>query len=153
MTQDTLKNRRMEIVRQFYAKLDQADATLLDLFTDDTEIFFPKFGTAKGKSSLGELGKCFALEIDKIQHIQDKFHFISEGDTLVVEGQMRGVMQSGERWPTLETGSHHFCSVFEFDDEHIKRLSIYLDPDFNLEDKKRVNNYQQQLPAPDNKAE
>src|SRR5476649_1845602 len=98
MTQDTLKKSRIEVIRQFYAKLDQADATLLDLFTEDTEVFFPKFGTAKGKSSLGELGKRFALEIDMIQHIQDKFRFISDGETLVLEGQMRGVMQTGERW-------------------------------------------------------
>lgn len=142
MTQDALKNSCIEVVKQFYSKLDQADATLLDLFTDDTEVFFPKFGTAKGKSSLGELGRCFALEIDKIQHLQDKFRFISDGNTLVVEGQMRGVMQSGERWPTAEAGSHHFCAVFEFNALLIQRLSIYLDPDFNLEDKKRVNNYQ-----------
>ena len=142
MTQDALKKSRIEIVKQFYSKLDQADATLLELFTEDTEVFFPKFGTAKGKSSLGELGKCFALEIDKIQHMQDKFRFISDGDTLVVEGQMRGVMQSGERWPTAEAGSHHFCAVFEFNQLLIQRLSIFLDPDFNLEDKKRVNNYQ-----------
>jgi len=143
MTQDALKNRRIDVIRQFYTRLDQADATLLDLFTEDIEVFFPKFGTARGKSSLGELGKCFALEIDKIQHMQDTFRFLSDGETLVLEGQMRGVMQNGERWPTHETGSHHFCSVFEFDNLHIKRLSIYLDPDFNLEDKKRVNNYQQ----------
>lgn len=143
MSLDALKKDRIEVVKQFYCKLDQADATLLDLFTDDTEVFFPKFGTAQGKSSLGELGKCFALEIDKIQHLQDKFRFLSDGDTVVVEGQMRGVMQSGERWPTPEVGSHHFCAVFGFNALLIQRLSIYLDPDFNLEDKKRVNNYQQ----------
>src|SRR5471030_3377078 len=143
MTQDALKNRRIDVIRQFYTRLDQADATLLDLFTEDIEVFFPKFGTARGKSSLGELGKCFALEIYKIQHMQDTFRFLSDGETLVLEGQMRGVMQNGERWPAPQTGSHHFCSVFEFEDLLIKRLSTYLDPDFNLEDKKRVKNYQQ----------
>jgi len=151
MTAQPLKEKRIDVVKTFYAKLDQADASLLDLFTEDVELFFPKFGTAQGKSSLGELGKRFALEIDKIQHIQDAFRFLCDGDTLVREGQMRGVMQNGDRWPTSQAGRHHFCTVFEFDALLIKRLSIYLDPDFNLEDKKRVNNYQQGVKTQENK--
>jgi hypothetical protein len=42
--------------------------------------------------------------------------------------------------------------VFEFDALLIKRVSIYLDPDFNLEDKKRVNNYRQVVKTEENKA-
>jgi ketosteroid isomerase-like protein len=147
MAEHELKEKRIEIVKNFYAKLDQADASLLDLFAEDVVLFFPKFGTAQGKSSLGELGKRFALEIDKIQHIQDAFAFLSDGDTIVLEGQMRGVMQNGDRWPTSEAGRHHFCTVFVFEDLLIKRVSIYLDPDFNLEDKKRVSNYRQTVKA------
>lgn len=152
MSEHELKEKRIEIVKNFYAKLDQADASLLDLFSEEVVLFFPKFGTAQGKSSLGELGKRFALEIDKIQHIQDAFRFLSEGDTIVLEGQMRGVMQNGDRWPTSDVRSHHFCTVFAFDGLLIKRLSIYLDPDFNLEDKKRVNNYRQTVKAEENKS-
>lgn len=152
MTEQQLKDKRINVVKNFYAKLDQADASLLDLFAEDVQLFFPKFGIAQGKSSLGELGKRFALEIDKIQHIQDGFRFVYDGDTLVLEGQMRGVMQNGDRWPTSQTGSHHFCTVFEFDALLIKRVSIYLDPDFNLEDKKRVNNYRQVVKTEENKA-
>jgi len=42
--------------------------------------------------------------------------------------------------------------VFAFEDLLIKRLSIYLDPDFNLEDKKRVSNYRQAVKGEENKA-
>ena len=42
-------------VKQYFVRVDAGQASVLDLFTDDVQIYFPKFGIATGKAAFGEL--------------------------------------------------------------------------------------------------
>lgn len=67
------------------------------------------------------------------------FNFIVSGKNLVVEGQEGGVMRDGTHWPDNQISSGRFCSVFEFSDNLITRMYIYVDPDFSSQDNARIS--------------
>jgi hypothetical protein len=63
-------------------------------------------------------------------HVED-FVFIESGRLLAVEGTSEGVGPDGETWHGGRTSGGRFCTVFEFDDDGlIRRMHVYLDPDF-----------------------
>jgi len=41
---DEVTAQREEIVREYFRRIDRADPSLADLFADDVEVYFPKFG-------------------------------------------------------------------------------------------------------------
>jgi transposase len=45
----------LEAVRQYFVRADSGRSDVLDLFTDDVQIYFPKFGLARGKACFGDL--------------------------------------------------------------------------------------------------
>lgn len=51
MSIDADPNDRLETVNTYFRKVDARDPTVLDLFTDDAQMFFPKFGLAHGKAA------------------------------------------------------------------------------------------------------
>ena len=52
------------------------------------------------------------------------------GESVVVEGFEQGVTAEGVAWPIPGRSDGRFCNVFEFRDGLIRRLHIYVDPDF-----------------------
>jgi hypothetical protein len=44
----------MKIVREYYEGVDAGRPDLLDLFSDDIEFYFPKFGVGHGKQEFGQ---------------------------------------------------------------------------------------------------
>ena len=54
-TRDANQSRMLEAVEQYFIRADAGRADALDLFTDDVQLYFPKFGIAKGKQAFGEL--------------------------------------------------------------------------------------------------
>jgi len=47
-------NELIILVKQYFAKSDAGDPTTIEMFTDDMELRFPKFGTRVGKEAVGE---------------------------------------------------------------------------------------------------
>ena len=39
----------LAVVKQYFVSADAGQASVLDLFTDDVQIYFPKFGIPRGK--------------------------------------------------------------------------------------------------------
>jgi hypothetical protein len=78
----------------------------------------------------------FADELEWIQHDFTNYNFIATGPYVVVEGTTRGRMR-GENWSAGETPGGRFCNVFEFRDDLIARVHVYLDPDYLGEDEAR----------------
>lgn len=109
---------------------------MLTLFTDDIELWFPKFGTGRGHAALGQFAERLALA--SITHDIDAFRYVVSGDTVVVEGTERGVTKDGITWPDGEISQGRFCCVFDFRGPLISRLSIYVDPDFTSEHTGRI---------------
>lgn len=129
---------RVELVRQYFEKVGARDESIVDLFSDDVEMHFPKFGVRRGKSGIVEFEERMGRGLAEIGHHIDDFKYIVAGNTIVVEGTEYGKMHNGKTWPDGNISNGRFCIVFEFDGPLIKRMYIYVDPDFTSDDMDRV---------------
>lgn len=129
---------RIETVDAYFRKVDAWDASVLDLCTEDIQLFFPKFGLAHGKAAVAEFSRRLTRELESLEHDIDGFHHIAAGDFVVVEGTERGVTRAGIRWPDGVVSQGRFCNVFEFDGPLIRRVHIYVDPDYTSADQDRI---------------
>ena len=127
---------KIAIAREYFIRADQGRANVLELFHEDAEFYFPKFGFGFGRQSLFEMVKGFEGILEYIQHDYDNLIFIPSGDYPVVEGTSQGKM-SGKSWAGGKTPGGRFCNVFKFRDQLISSLHVYLDPDYTGEDEAR----------------
>jgi ketosteroid isomerase-like protein len=136
-TAQTVEATMLEAVKQYFIRGDAGRPDVLDLFTDDVQIFFPKFGVTRGKQGFGELAAGLMSSINAIAHDLANFTYTVAPDTVVVEGTTRGTDREGRDWRGGETPGGRFCSVFKFRNGSIVRMHIYLDPDYTSLDKQR----------------
>ena len=127
---------KIKIAREYFIRADQGRVDVLDLFNEDAEIYFPKFGFGFGRQSFFEMVKGFEGVLGYIKHNYDNLIFIPSGEYVVVEGTSEGEM-SGKSWVGGKTPGGRFCNVFKFRNERIISLHIYLDPDYTGDDKAR----------------
>ena len=125
---------KIKIAREYLMRADQGRPDVLELFHEDAEIYFPKFGF--GRNSFLAMVKGFEGVLEYLQHDYDRLNFIPSADYLIVEGTSQGRM-SGKSWAGGETPGGRFCIVFRFRDGGISSLHIYLDPDYTGEDEAR----------------
>src|SRR5438093_13447297 len=83
---------KIKIAREYFMRADQGRPDILELFHEDAEIYFPKFGFGVGRNSFLELVKGFEGALESIQHDYDRLTFIPSADYLVVEGTSQGRM-------------------------------------------------------------
>ncbi|WP_245609159.1 nuclear transport factor 2 family protein [Vibrio rhizosphaerae] len=126
------------LVIKYFEKIDAGDPSYLDLFSEDVDFFFPKFGQAKGKNALVAFGNRIGSSLISIWHDIDGFQITTAGNKVIVEGQEGGVMSDGTPWPDNNVSTGRFCSVFEFDGNIISRMYVYVDPDFPSRDLERI---------------
>jgi ketosteroid isomerase-like protein len=124
---------KIKIVREYFTRADQGRPDFLELFHEDAEIYFLKFGLGFGRNSFLEMVKGFESVLEYIQRDNDRLNFIPSADYLIVEGTSQGRM-SGKSWAGGKTPGGRFCNVFKFRDGRISSLHIYLDPDYTGED-------------------
>ena len=113
--------------------------SILDLFADDAQVYFPKWGIAIGKEKIGILFRDVGSSLKSVQHHYSQFNWIfSGGDQFVCEGTSEGHHRDGP-WRTgfPEWGAGRWCDIFEIRDWKIQRLFIYLDPDYAGKDTAR----------------
>ncbi|MFC8662028.1 nuclear transport factor 2 family protein [Streptomyces sp. NPDC057199] len=128
----------VEVIRQFFDIGDErAEGDIAALFTEDVQVYFPKYGIGHGREALMEVGKGRYELFPRMTHHMDQFRFTEQGNTVVVEGTTEGETASGRSWDGRETIAGHFCSVFEFRDGRIARMHVYVDPDLGNEDADR----------------
>ncbi|GAA3021452.1 nuclear transport factor 2 family protein [Streptomyces fulvorobeus] len=126
---DTRK-RREEIAIRYFRMVDAGNPAVIDLFTEDARLFYPKFGLARGKEQIGAFAQGLARGIASLEHEIEDFTVLTSGSHVVVEGAEKGTTTSGVDFPDGVYSFGLFCNVFEFEGELIKRLHIYVDPDF-----------------------
>jgi len=105
---------KIKIVQEYFVRADQGRPDVLELFHENAEIYFPKFGLGFGRQSLFEMVKGFVGALEFIKHDYDGFTFMPSGDYLVVEGTSRGAIsgKSGrEGRPPADASAT--CSSFE----------------------------------------
>jgi hypothetical protein len=71
---------KIEIAREYFMRADQGRPDILELFHEDAEIYFPKFGFGSGRNSFLEMVKGFEGSLEHIQHDYDSFTLIHSGD-------------------------------------------------------------------------
>jgi ketosteroid isomerase-like protein len=125
------------VAEEFYRRADAGRPDLPDLFTDDAEVFFPKFGIVRGRTAILDLAGGLMTAVASIEHLMDELTYVVAGHTVVVEGTTRGTTHDGGSWRGGETPGGRFCSVFEISDGLIARMYVYLDPDYTSADRAR----------------
>ena len=140
MTDEQRKSVALEYLKAFdNAGKTSSGGSILDLFADDAQVFFPKWGLATGKQQIGQLFSDFGGGIKNILHDYASFNWIMTGtDVFAVEGTSAGEHQEGS-WRAGVSHAGRWCDVFEVRDFLIQRCFIYLDPDYAGLDTKRYH--------------
>jgi hypothetical protein len=143
-TQTMTDEQRKSVAIEYLKAFDRGGQTLdgrsiLDLFADDAQVYFPKWGVASGKEQIGKLFGDVGGTLKGIEHHYSEFNWIFSGsDVLVCEGTSHGEHQDGPwRSGVPDWGAGRWCDVFEIRDFLIQRVFIYLDPDYAGKDTAR----------------
>lgn len=121
---------QIQMAKDYFAKVDTGDPTLLDMFTEDVQAYFPKVGTTHGKANLVKLVQALTNIVPHFSHDPSRMVFTHQDNRLVVEGVEAGVFADGTSWPAGARSEGRYCNVFEFRGRLIQRLHIHVDPDF-----------------------
>src|SRR5437763_17071766 len=102
LTRETMTDEQRKSVALEYLKaFDRAGVTsdggsILDLFADDAQVYFPKWGLATGKEQVGQLFTDVGGTNKSIQHHSSHFNWkFSGSDTAVCEGASHGKHRDG----------------------------------------------------------
>ncbi len=140
MTDEQRKSVALEYLKAFdNGGVTSTGASILDLFADDAQVYFPKWGLADGKEEIGRLFTEVGGTIVSIRHDYSHFNWIfSGGDVVACEGTSHGEHRDGPwRAGLPEWQAGRWCDVFEIRDGLIQRCFIYLDPDYAGKDTAR----------------
>jgi ketosteroid isomerase-like protein len=139
MTDEQRKSVAIEYLKAFdRAGVTSDGGSILDLFADDAQVYFPKWGVATGKEQIGRLFADVGGTIKSIEHHYSQFNWVFAGDVVVCEGTSHGEHRGGPwRAGVPEWGAGRWCDVFEIRDWKTQRCFIYLDPDYAGQDTAR----------------
>ena len=133
MTDEQRRSVALEYLKSFdNGGVTSDGGSILDLFADDAQVYFPKWGLANGKEEVGRMFSDVGSTLTSITHHCSHFNWIFSGnDVVVCEGTSHGEHQDGAwRAGVPEWGAGRWCDVFEIRDFLIQRCFIYLDPDY-----------------------
>lgn len=143
-TQTMTGEQRESVALEYLEAFDNGGVTssgdgILDLFAEDAQVYFPKWGLANGKAEIGKLFGDVGGTIRSIRHDYGSFNWIfSGGDMFVAEGTSHGEHQDGPwRAGVPDRAAGRWCDVFEVRDWKVQRVFIYLDPDYAGKDTAR----------------
>lgn len=138
MTDEQRKSVALEYLKAFdNGGVTSDGGSILDLFAEDAQVYFPKWGLATGKDEIGKLFGDVGGTLEGITHDYATFNWVMSGtDTFACEGTSYGQHRDGS-WRAGVTHAGRWCDVFEVRDFRIQRCFIYLDPDYAGEDTDR----------------
>ncbi|MEN3281522.1 MAG: hypothetical protein V7607_2662 [Solirubrobacteraceae bacterium] len=138
MTDEQRKSVALEYLKAFdNGGVTSTGGSILDLFAEDAQVYFGKWGLANGKEQIGQLFGDVGGTLESIRHEYADFNWIMSGtDLFACEGRSFGAHQDGE-WRAGVTHAGRWCDVFEVRDFLIQRCFIYLDPDYAGKDTDR----------------
>ena len=140
MTDEQRKSVALEYLKAFdHGGKTSEGGTILDLFAEDAQVYFPKWGLADGKAEIEKMFGDVGGTLKSIVHHYSHLNWIFSGsDTVVCEGTSHGEHRDGKwRAGVPEWGAGRWCDVFEIRDWKIQRVFIYLDPDYAGKDTTR----------------
>lgn len=116
---------RKSVASEYLKSLDYG-RDFFHLFAEDAEVFFPNWGVARGAVEYKRLFSDLGALVAEFIHHHAYINWIIQGDMVVAEGSSEGKLKTGESWTDSK-----WCDVFEIRDGKIKRLYIYLDPEYS----------------------
>ncbi len=128
-TTEMTDEQRKSVALEYLKRLDRGD-DIIELFADDAQVYFPKWGIADGIDQVKQMFTDLGSILGGIRHDYAYFNYLHAGDTVVIEGTSSGRTASGMQWRAGVTHAGRWCDVFEIRDHRIQRLFIYLDPDY-----------------------
>jgi ketosteroid isomerase-like protein len=140
MTDEQRKSVAIEYLKAFdNGGVTSTGGSILDLFADDAQVYFPKWRIAIGKEQIGQCFGDLGSTFRSIVHHFSEFTWVFGGsDVIVAEGTSHGEHRDGPwRAGVPEHGAGRWCDVFEIRDFKIQRVFIYLDPDYAGKDTER----------------
>ncbi|ENU37510.1 MULTISPECIES: nuclear transport factor 2 family protein [Acinetobacter] len=126
------------VIRRYFQYIDNRDSRILDLYTEDVELLFPKFGRHYGKEAMILFAERMTKMLNQLQHDIENLVFLDAGEKVVVEGREWGEMADGTPFPDGKVSQGLFCNIFEFRDQLISSVHIYADPDLPSLDHVRI---------------
>jgi ketosteroid isomerase-like protein len=120
---------RKAVVVSYFRRIDRGEE-ILSLFAPYAEVYFPKWGVARGTAEIESLFKNLGLLFTEISHNAEYLNIVVDGETVGAEGMTKGVSASGVPWRGGQTHAGRFCNIFEVRNHLIERCFIYLDPDY-----------------------
>jgi len=140
MTDEERKSVALEYLKALDAGgVTSSGGSIFDLFASDAQVYFPKWGVAKGRPQIEKLFGDVGGKLKSITHHYSGLNWVfSGGDTVVCEGSSHGEHADGPwRAGHPDWGAGRWCDVFEIRDGLIQRCFIYLDPDYAGKDTAR----------------
>ncbi|WP_218628259.1 nuclear transport factor 2 family protein [Variovorax sp. dw_954] len=140
MTDEQRKSVALEYLKAYdHGGVTSTGGSILDLFADDAQVYFPKWGLANGKEEIGRMFGDLGGRGKSITHDYSGFNWIMSGsDLFACEGTSHGEHVDGPwRAGVPEWAAGRWCDVFEVRDWLIQRCFIYLDPDYAGKDTAR----------------
>jgi hypothetical protein len=97
MTDEQRKSVALEYLKAFDNKgVTSSGGSILDLFADDAQVFFPKWGLATGKPQIAQLFTDFSGLLRHILHDYGSFNWVmTGGDVFACEGYAAHLTASG----------------------------------------------------------
>src|SRR5947207_15353940 len=97
MTDEQRKSVALEYLKAFdNGGVTSTGGSILDLFAEDAQVYFPKWGVANGKDEIGKLFGDVGGTLKSIVHHSSNFNWVFSGtDTVVGEGTSHGDHQVG----------------------------------------------------------
>ena len=76
------------VVESYFRFVDARRPDLMNVFTDDVEVYYPKFGVARGKAAFGELGAGMASDVAGVAAFlaSDAAQFVNGAEITVCGG-------------------------------------------------------------------
>lgn len=128
-----IDEQRKAIALEYFKRLDRGES-VIDLFDEHAEFYFPKWGVARGHAQIGALFQDLMEILDSVRHDIAHANIIQQGDMVVMAGTSSGALKSGQTWRAGVTHAGYWCDVFEVRDFRIQRCYVYLDPDYGDND-------------------
>jgi ketosteroid isomerase-like protein len=123
------REERKALAIEYFRRLDRGSDVLM-LFAEDADVYFPKWGTARGTAEIERMLTDVGQLFTRIRHHYEDVNVVVEDDMVVVEGTSHGVTADGTEWRAGVTHAGRWCDVFEIRDDKIQRCFIYVDPDY-----------------------
>ena len=132
MTDEQRKSVALEYLKAFdNGGVTSTGGSILDLFAEDAQVYFPKWGLATGKAEIGKLfGDVGGRSSRSLTTTRISTGSSPAATCLSSRARATASIRTVRGARESRMGAGRWCDVFEIRDWLIQRCFIYLDPDY-----------------------